>query len=75
MVLIAPWYCDGCGRTNGLTRYQCQHCRGFNTYDLCDQCILHASTLHPYHTFQLVQQAGNGVGNWAGGGQQLAVQY
>jgi hypothetical protein len=54
----APWYCDGCGRTNGNTRYQCQQCRGFNTYDLCDQCILRAGAIHPNHSFQLVQQTG-----------------
>ncbi|CAF1183408.1 unnamed protein product [Adineta ricciae] len=71
-MLIAPWFCDGCGRTNGITRYQCQHCRGFNTYDLCDQCILRASTIHPYHRFALVQQAGAGTPNWR---PPVAVQY
>ncbi|CAF1342062.1 unnamed protein product [Adineta steineri] len=29
-----PWYCDNYRRVNGITRYQCQHCRGVN---LCDQ--------------------------------------
>ncbi|CAF1411904.1 unnamed protein product [Adineta steineri] len=52
----APWYCDNCRRVNGITRYQCQHCRGVN---LCDQCIARAHITHPNHTFQLVQQAGN----------------
>jgi hypothetical protein len=62
----APWYCDGCGRQNGNTRFQCQQCRGFNTYDLCDQCILRASVIHPNHSFQLVQQTGYSVpmSNW-----------
>ncbi|CAF1361131.1 unnamed protein product [Adineta steineri] len=23
-----PWYCDNYRRVNGITRYQCQHCRG-----------------------------------------------
>ena len=58
MYYAAPWYCDGCGRANGNTRYQCQQCRGFNTYDLCDQCISRASAIHPNHSFQLVQQTG-----------------
>jgi hypothetical protein len=67
IMLVAPWYCDGCGRQNGVTRYQCQHCRGFNTYDLCDQCIARANIIHPNHSFQLVQAAGNTipVSNWS----------
>jgi hypothetical protein len=56
MYNAAPWYCDGCGQLNGNIRYQCQQCRGFNTYDLCDQCIYRASAIHPNHSFQLVQQ-------------------
>ncbi|CAF1382956.1 unnamed protein product [Adineta steineri] len=55
----APWLCDNCGRANSITRYQCQQCRGINTYDLCDQCIVRAHMTHPNHTFELVQQAGN----------------
>ncbi|CAF1211377.1 unnamed protein product [Rotaria sordida] len=54
---VAPWYCDGCGRANGSVRYQCEQCRGFNTYDLCDQCIVKAKALHPNHSFKLVPQA------------------
>lgn len=56
-MLAAPWYCDSCGRQNSSIRYQCQQCRGFNTYDLCEMCIGKAQILHPNHTFQLVQQA------------------
>jgi hypothetical protein len=37
-------------------RYQCQQCRGLNTYDLCDMCISRAQILHPNHNFQLVSQ-------------------
>ncbi|CAF1558463.1 unnamed protein product, partial [Adineta ricciae] len=59
---------------NGMIRYQCQHCRGANTYDLCEQCILHASTIQPYHRFQLVQNAGTGTSNWVGR-EQRAVLY
>ena len=64
MPAAAPWLCDNCGRANGVTRYQCQQCRGYNTYDLCDQCILRASTIHPHHSFRLVQQAPVATTNW-----------
>ncbi|CAF2981727.1 unnamed protein product [Rotaria sp. Silwood2] len=55
------WYCDGCGRINASVRYQCEQCRGFNTYDLCDQCIVRAQALHPNHSFKLVGQVFNGI--------------
>ncbi|CAF1468209.1 unnamed protein product [Rotaria sp. Silwood1] len=58
---IAPWYCDSCGRMNGSVRYQCEQCRGFNTYDLCDQCIVRAQALHPNHSFKLIPQALTGI--------------
>ncbi|CAF0935612.1 unnamed protein product [Adineta ricciae] len=61
MLIGMPWFCDSCGRQNGVTRYQCQHCRGNNTYDLCDQCIVNAPIIHPYHAFKLVQGGGNGI--------------
>ncbi|CAF3305994.1 unnamed protein product [Rotaria sp. Silwood2] len=57
----APWYCDGCGRINGSMRYQCEQCRGFNTYDLCDECIVRAQVLHPNHSFKLVPQILTGM--------------
>lgn len=53
----AAWRCDGCGRQNGRSRYMCQQCRGYNTYDLCEQCIGRVNVLHPSHTFQLVSQS------------------
>ncbi len=57
-MLPAPWYCDNCGKQNGSIRYQCQQCRGFNSFDLCDQCIPAAETIHPHGRFQLVHQGG-----------------
>jgi hypothetical protein len=56
MYASPPWFCDGCRRQNGGTRYQCQHCQGANTYDLCDQCIGRASSIHPNHSFRLIEE-------------------
>ncbi|CAM4783493.1 unnamed protein product [Rotaria magnacalcarata] len=61
IMLAAPWFCDGCGRSNSSIRYQCQQCRGYNTYDLCDQCIGNASMIHPNHTFLQVSQPVVGI--------------
>ncbi|CAF1293677.1 unnamed protein product [Adineta steineri] len=71
----APWLCDNCGKANGITRYQCQQCRGINTYDLCDQCIVRAHITHPNHTFKLVQQAGTTVSSTPGWTQPSYSQW
>jgi hypothetical protein len=63
MNVVGPWFCDGCGRSNLANRYQCQQCRGINTYDLCDQCIQRSAVIHPNHSFQLVQ-AGYSTPMW-----------
>ncbi|UJR07823.1 hypothetical protein I4U23_012106 [Adineta vaga] len=77
-----PWLCDNCGRANGITRYQCQQCRGINTYDLCDQCIINAHTTHPFHSFKLVQSGGTAMsasywtpGTYGNNYWPTAVQY
>lgn len=51
----ANWYCNNCRRVNPGRRYQCIHCRGFDTYDLCEFCVQQAPMIHPAHQFRLVQ--------------------
>lgn len=52
------WYCNSCRRANSRSRYQCQQCRGFDTYDLCEICIGRTAQIHPGHTFALVPSSG-----------------
>ncbi|CAF3060882.1 unnamed protein product [Rotaria sp. Silwood2] len=51
------WTCDSCRRLNAATRYQCKACYGYNTYDLCEECIGQSTLIHPGHTFRLIQSS------------------